>query len=282
VIKKPNYIKLHIIVDNADEDCFELHEKGALGTEVFSATELICFLAEEDASITSIVELCKIRDWQIISKEICPDKNWVQECAEIWQPLTVEDIRIHPLLDENDTHQSNDKTIFIIPGEGFGTGHHPSTRLAIGLLQKTKREFLATLDHALDFGTGNGILAITSALLWPTASISAIDNDPSALPNAQENINLNTYAKDIQLSIGSIEQTSGSFNLITANIYAEVLCKFHHDLYTRLNAGGFLILAGIMRSRVHLIQQTFTEQDWGLIENRQELDWDAFLFKKKA
>lgn len=281
-MKKPDFVKLKIIVGNAEEDCFEFHEHGALGSELLSETELLCFMAQEDSAVEAITTLCKTRGWQIVSKELCPDKNWVQECAEIWQPLTVEDIRIHPLLDQKEVHQSSEKTIFIIPGEGFGTGHHPSTRLAIGLLQKTKRDLLPFLEHALDFGTGNGILAITSALLWPEASIAAIDNDPSALPNAQENVTLNSYAKKVSLSIGSIEQINEQFDLITANIYAEVLCNFHDDLLTRLRSRGFLILAGVMRSRVHLINQTFKDQDWELIENRQELDWDAFLFRKRA
>ena len=75
---------------------------------------------------------------------------------------------------------------------------------------------------------------------------------------------------------------TNTYGLITANIYAEVLCNFHQDFINRLLPGGLLILAGIMRSRVHVIREKFSDQHWQLIENRQEADWDAFLFKKIA
>lgn len=273
-----SYRRLVVTCPNPDEDSFLFHELGALGTEVSAENSLTVFIPDEQSIADAVSQLCEREEWKIESFECCENKNWVQACAEIWQPITVDTLTIVPLVETTRGEKPNAGTIFIIPGEGFGTGHHPSTRLALGHIQRSP---LSPARSVLDFGTGNGILAIGAALQFPDARIEAIDNDPAAISNARENVEINHLISRISLSVKSIENTVGSYDMIIANIYAEVLCRYHDEMLARTRDGGVLILAGIMNSRADLVRDRFCS-DWRLCAESTEDGWTSFRYEKNA
>ncbi|HEY2107220.1 MAG TPA: 50S ribosomal protein L11 methyltransferase, partial [Candidatus Binataceae bacterium] len=101
-------------------------------------------------------------------------------------------------------------------------------------------------DHALDVGTGSGILALAMTRLG-IKRIRALDNDPIALDNANHNAELNGLAGAIRFSRTPLRSLRRRFPLITANILASTLSAMAPDLTRLLAPGGRLILSGILK-----------------------------------
>jgi ribosomal protein L11 methyltransferase len=165
----------------------------------------------------------------------------------------------------------------IVPGTGFGTGHHATTFLILELLQQP----LFTQpppQSVLDVGTGSGILALAARKLFQ-ARVTGIDIDDLALDNARTNARLNACG-DLALSATPIEATTGSFNLIVANIYAEVLQTLSPDFARLLSPGGALIVSGIMHSLADPLLVHFERNGWTLKERREREGWVAIVFAR--
>jgi ribosomal protein L11 methyltransferase len=269
-----DFQQFNVFCEHAEIDSFEIHEFGALGIEILDQNSFRCFFSSNDPNALAAHTYCISRGWRCSEIEQHSARNWVQACSDIWQPIQVNKIKINPILNAAQLVNSEPDTIYIIPGEGFGTGHHPSTRLAIELLQELPQ---LSIKSALDFGTGNGILAIAASHIFPDIIIDAIDNDACAINNARENIALNNL-NHIKLDVSSIETINKSYQLITANIYAEVLCNYESNLYCNMERGGFLILAGIMKSRLDLVEQAFCAPRWQMLKHLSESGWESYLY----
>ena len=133
--------------------------------------------------------------------------------------------------------------IIIDPGQGFGTGHHATTRCTLIAVETEcgRRAF----DSALDVGTGSGILALAMVRLG-IRRIVALDHDPIALDNARHNAELNGLAGAIRFSCTPARLMRRRFPLITANILASTLIAMAPELRRLLAPGGRLILSGIL------------------------------------
>jgi len=132
--------------------------------------------------------------------------------------------------------------LIIRPGQGFGTGHHPTTAGALVALEDIcKRN---SPREALDVGTGSGVLAIAMRLLGGKRVV-AIDNDPAALENARENAALNRVS-GVRFSAARVETFRRQFDLVTANILSSTLITMAPTLSPLINRDGRLILGGIL------------------------------------
>ena len=144
-------------------------------------------------------------------------------------------------------------TIIIEPSTGFGTGHHATTRLCLQLLQKCA----VSGARVIDVGTGSGVLAIAARKLGAT-HVTAIDNDPDALQNAQDNVVRNEAegAVDIvnaDLSSASVEAA----DIVMANLTASVLRRHAAALRRLVASDGLLILSGFSGDDVGDIADAF-------------------------
>ena len=138
-------------------------------------------------------------------------------------------------------------TLTIVPGFGFGTGHHPTTAGALRAIENLlagKTGF----RRALDVGTGSGVLAFAIAALG--TEVTAIDIDQQALQNARENAKLNPAPAKIRFTTTPLARIKGRFDLIAANILSTVLTELAPQLIRTLKRGGRIILSGIMASEV--------------------------------
>jgi ribosomal protein L11 methyltransferase len=134
--------------------------------------------------------------------------------------------------------------IIIDPGQGFGTGHHATTRSTLIAIESecSRRMF----DHALDVGCGSGVLSLAMARL-EVKQILALDNDPQALENARHNAELNGLTRRIRFSLAPLHSLRRPFPLIVANILSSTLIAMAPDLIRLLAPGGRLILSGILK-----------------------------------
>jgi ribosomal protein L11 methyltransferase len=161
------------------------------------------------------------------------------------------------------------------PGRAFGTGAHPSTRLVVGLAEDL-RDDRPCLQRFLDLGCGSGILAIAATRLWPDATGVAVDNDAEATACSAENFARN-HVPRVELVTGTLAATAGAFDLVLANIQADVLCPLAPALWPRVSGGGHVILSGILLDQADDVVQSFARAGFALSLRRDEEEWSALL-----
>ncbi|MBI4748503.1 MAG: 50S ribosomal protein L11 methyltransferase [Acidobacteria bacterium] len=167
--------------------------------------------------------------------------------------------------------------IEIDPGMAFGTGTHDTTRMCLEFL-----EALPTSPTSIgDIGTGTGILAIGATRLFPAASVFACDNDPEAIRVAAENLEINQVADRIELKTGSVaDYPPAHFDLILANLIAEVIIDLAEPLAASLKPGGHAIFSGIISLHVDEVQHTLEQAGLQTLEIKTSGEWRAILSRK--
>jgi ribosomal protein L11 methyltransferase len=164
--------------------------------------------------------------------------------------------------------------VAIDPGRAFGSGSHPSTRLALAALQQLDLHDTTVLD----VGTGTGVLAIAAALLdarW----VAAVDIDPAAVEIAAGNARRNGVDDRLEVSddeVGSVR--SGPFDVVVANVTAGVLVELATEVSGHVRAGGHLVLSGLLVDQRAAVLEAYpalrlvaedTEGEWaGLVLTR--------------
>lgn len=177
------------------------------------------------------------------------------------------------------TPRENDIVIELDPGMAFGTGLHPTTRLCLAMLEK----YVTADCEMLDVGTGSGILAIGAAKLG-ARKVDARDIDPIAVETAQKNVAASGLADQIRVTRRSvtIEPDPHTFQIVTANIFADTIAELAPALIHHLVPGGVLIASGILVERAHLVENAMDEQGMTRVDKLQEVDWLALVYKHPA
>ncbi len=132
-------------------------------------------------------------------------------------------------------------------GAAFGCGDHPSTRMALRMLDSAALpatgNVSAGCQRGLDVGTGSGVLIIAAVALGCRQGIG-VDIDPCAVFEARENVRLNGLQERIEIRSGTLDTVSGPFDLILANLRPPTLAAIAERLRKEMSAGGRLILSG--------------------------------------
>ena len=166
--------------------------------------------------------------------------------------------------------------VILDPGAAFGTGHHPTTQLALILLEQLMEPGLTVAD----IGTGSGVLAIAAARLG-ASRVVACDNDEQVGRVAKSNIQRNGLHDVIQLRIPSERSTSsGCVDLVIANIVASVHVQLMSTYAHLVRPGGSVILSGVLDERLHEVASCAV--DYGLKSARSlsDGDWRAMVLHR--
>jgi ribosomal protein L11 methyltransferase len=134
--------------------------------------------------------------------------------------------------------------LVIDPGRAFGSGAHPSTRLALAALER----WLVGDERVLDAGCGSGVLAI-AALRLGASRATGIDVDPAALDATRRNAARNGVPDRLSVSDASVDQvaaTRGPFELVVANMLLPQLVGLARPLQAALAPGATLVLSGVL------------------------------------
>lgn len=194
--------------------------------------------------------------------------DWVKVYQESIQPLSIDKFYIHPTWDE----PSNDLiNIAIDPALAFGTGHHPTTASALRAIAK----YVKKGDRVLDVGCGSGILGVAAIKLG--AVVDACDTDVACVDNSTLNAELNSV-KFNKLWEGSCSMTKESYDIVVANIVADVLIFIANDLKTVLKQGGVLILSGILDKYESKVLKFY--QDFEIQEKIAQDGWVTLILKQ--
>lgn len=220
-------------------------EHHAEGTVQESNTTLIAYFQLSRSACENIVTgVCREYSVSAAIEEVA-EQNWCAASEQVWQPIEEGILRVQPVATESMVEPPAPGEIRIYPGTGFGTGQHHTTRMLLRMMQDP---ILAAANptRLLDVGTGSGILAIAAAHLF-TSEITAFDTDQLATGNAEINLALNHCDSRISLFTGSISDCAGQFDLLFANLYAELLLELEPQLRARGVPGGYILLSGILK-----------------------------------
>jgi len=173
-----------------------------------------------------------------------------------------------------------DRVIDIDPGRAFGTGGHASTRLCMVLAEEIADR---PVERFLDLGCGSGILSIAAARLWPGAGGLAVDLDPEGAACAAENLALSGVTAVVTRAGTLVDVDPGArFDLVFANIQADVLLALAPALPGRLAPGGRLILSGLLQGDAPAVLAAYGAAGLVLDARRDEDEWSALRLAARA
>ena len=205
-------------------------------------------------------------------------EDWAEAWKRHYHSLRIgERVVVTPSWEEPSL-RPGDVLIKLDPGMAFGTGTHPSTQLALRLMER----YLRPRSVVLDVGTGSGILAIAAVKMGATRVI-ATDIDPEAVRTAEENARLNEVRNQITLLVESV-MDSGRYELVLANILADVIADLllHEGLAERVADDGVLILSGIIKQRRDVVDLALRATGMDVIDSVEDGDWIALAVKKQV
>ena len=214
---------------------------------------------------------------EILKKQ---NKDWLDEYKKGVAPVAVGKFYVRPSWCE----RSQDPALIdllIDPALAFGSGHHESTNMCLALLSELARNGMS----ALDVGCGSGILSIAMKKLG--AKVSACDTDEQAVTATQQNAEKNGVQID-KIWLGSVsslneqgssESAQPQFDLVVANIIADVILILSTDLKKALKPGGKLVLSGILEKYKDRIEQAFS--DLNFVQMKKQNEWLSFVYERK-
>ena len=208
--------------------------------------------------------------------------GWLQHFAKQAQakPLRIGSrlvILSAPEKDTVPTRVSAHARSVVIPAEAaFGTGEHATTAMCLRLLERVTRQFQPGWKM-LDIGTGSGILAIAGSY-FGARRVLAIDNDPLACVTAKRNARANCV-RNIEVTIGDIlkHELAGKFDIITANIFSEILIDALPIWSQHLAAEARVILSGILGSQETTMSHALRRHGFVTSEIRRRGKWIALV-----
>ncbi|WP_297819232.1 50S ribosomal protein L11 methyltransferase [uncultured Lactobacillus sp.] len=168
------------------------------------------------------------------------------------------------------------KLIRLDPGLAFGTGGHTTTQLVLLAMQRA----LIKPMTMMDVGTGSGILAIAGSKLG-AKSILATDISDEAVSAAKENIKLNDVENITVKKASLLKDTKKKFDIIVANILADILLELIPDLDSHLNPDGQVIFSGIDYKQLPKIEKALDEHNFEIKMKMQEKRWICLLICRK-
>jgi len=195
--------------------------------------------------------------------------DWIKKYQDSIQPIEAGKFYIFPSWYEAKEGFINIK---IDPALAFGSGHHATTFSCLSAIST----YIKSCDSVIDVGCGSGILGLACKKLG--ANVELCDTDPLSVESCKENFELNEENYD-KLWEGSIDKAEGTYDVVIANIIADVLKFISKDLTSACKEDGILILSGILDKKENLVVESFKELT--LVERILKDEWVTLIYKKE-
>lgn len=206
----------------------------------------------------------------------CAMDDWLNNWKKYFKPIPVGNkLLIRPVWEDN--FDSMGRTVLNLePGLAFGTGTHETTRLCMELIEN----YLSPGSDFLDVGCGSGILSVAALLLGANSAIG-IDIDPLAVKTAAENARLNSVDGKFTGICGNLaEKVTGRYQVVAANIVADVVIELSRSVPEFLAPGGVYIISGIIDTREQDVLDALAGT-FSVIQRKEERGWVAMALKAK-
>jgi ribosomal protein L11 methyltransferase len=262
--------------------CFEHNASGIETTEENSSyITMATYFNDMSIQMQVIFDIfCKqcmmdSRDIHLLCLETHSNKNWLEAWKIHFHPIHITDqFIVCPPWDVPKTDQDK-KIVLINPGNGFGSGSHPTTVLALKLLIALMENKTHKLS-ILDVGTGSGILLIAAKLLGANKLVG-IDIDYPSIIDAQRNYQLNQL-DNIIFVCGSPQCIHYSFDIVISNMMLHELQSVQIDLVRNIGQSGVLILSGFYLSQKEKIIECF--RDFQVVLEINDGRWGGYAMKR--
>ncbi len=212
------------------------------------------------------------------------DIDWINNWKQYFHQFTIDDILVIPSWEEAGPEDRGKLTLHIDPGTAFGTGMHETTQLCIRQLRKHVRPGM----EILDVGTGSGILGILS-LMFGAGYVTGTDLDVCALPAVEENCAVNGIRPEqFTMMIGNIISDSDvrekvgyeKYDIVTANILADVLVPLTPVIKDHLKPGGIYITSGIIDDKESVVTEAVKKAGLEVLEVTYQGEWVSVTARK--
>ena len=252
------------------------------------------FYLEEDADKEEILnrvkeELEDLRSFMdigecTIEESQTEDKDWINNWKEFFHQFYVDDILIIPSWEEVKPEDGDKMVIHIDPGTAFGTGMHETTQLCMRQLKK----YVTSETELLDVGTGSGILSIVALKLGAKHAVGT-DLDPCAISATKENLEVNHIPDGaMEVMIGNIiddpqvQDAVGyeKYDIVTANILADVLVPLTPVIIHQMKKGGIYITSGIIDEQEQTVVEAVKAAGLEIVEVTHQGEWVSVTARK--
>lgn len=210
-----------------------------------------------------------------IKDEKIDNSNWEDEWKKSYRAFKVGD-RVIVKPSWEDIEDSDKIIIEIDPKMAFGSGTHETTSMCMEYIQDYKLDGLSVLD----IGCGSGILSILSKKLG-ASKVDACDIDEIAISSTEENAKIN------EVEINAFESNlfsnvEGKYDIIFANILAEILVEMLKNTDEHLNENGFLILSGIINEKENLVIESLEKNNFKVADIKRKGEWSLIKAERNA
>lgn len=219
-----------------------------------------------------------------VSVDETEDIDWMNNWKAFFHQFYIDDLLVIPSWEEVKDEDRNKKILHIDPGTAFGTGMHDTTQLCIRQIKK----FLTPETTLLDVGSGSGILAIL-ALMYGAKKVVGTDLDPCAAEAVRQNMEANGIRQeDFTMMIGNIitekevQDKVGylCYDIVVANILANVLVELTPVIMAQLKPGGVYITSGIIQEKEACVAEAVQRAGLEIVEVTRQGEWVSITARK--
>ena len=262
----------------------EKQEDGSLlvqGEEVDVET----LLGRIESELEDLKMFCDIGEGTVTVDET-EDIDWINNWKQYFHQFYIDDILVIPSWEDIKSEDSEKMVLHIDPGTAFGTGMHETTQLCIRQLRK----FITPETELLDVGTGSGILAILSLMFGAKHAVGT-DLDPCAVEAVAENCATNGISpSQFEMMIGNIITDKAvqdkvgyeCYDIVVANILADVLVPLTPVIVNQLKPGGIYITSGIIDDKEQTVVDAVKAAGLEVLEVTYQGEWVSVTARKNA
>ncbi len=248
-------------------------------------TDVETLLARIEQELEDLKMFCDIGEGTVTVDET-EDIDWINNWKQYFHQFYIDDILVIPSWEDVKPEDSEKMVLHIDPGTAFGTGMHETTQLCIRQLRK----FITPDTELLDVGTGSGILAILSLMFGAKHAVGT-DLDPCAVEAVAENCQVNGIAPEqFEMMIGNIITDKavqdkvgyGCYDIVVANILADVLVPLTPVIVNQLKPGGIYITSGIIDDKEQTVVDCVKAAGLEVLEVTYQGEWVSVTARKNA
>lgn len=261
----------------------EKREDGSLELQG-GETDVETVLEQIRGELEDLKVFCEIGEGTVTVDET-EDIDWINNWKQFFHQFYIDDILVIPSWEEMKPGDRERLVLHIDPGTAFGTGMHETTQLCIRQLRK----YVTEKTELLDVGTGSGILSIL-ALMFGARHAVGTDLDVCAVDAVAQNREANGIAPErFELIIGNIITDRaiqdrvgyGRYDIVTANILADVLVPLTPVIVNRMKPGGIYITSGIIEDKEETVKEAVRAAGLKLLDVTRQGEWVSVTAQKE-